>query len=174
MSDVNENDDDELESRLPGLPPALVRRSVEVTKTTFVAWDIMEPWGITGVAFLRDNQGELTAWTPGCRLDEWVWRGPSHLPKGSNGDLALWLAQKANTGVTAAKSGIGNHIQRGGRDIRLWDPDPESEKVLGILRLREGGFELSLMMAGLRRGGAHITAEEGDLLAQWLVSGSTT
>lgn len=74
--------DDELRSRLPPLPPAVRQRRLEIAARTFIAWDLMNPWGVTAVAFLRGDDGEFTVWTPG-HSTYWVWRGPGHIPKES-------------------------------------------------------------------------------------------
>ncbi len=164
---------DQSRSRLPTLPPALKQRRLEVTGRTFIAWDLMKPWEVTAVAFLRDDDGEFTVWTPG-HLFSWVWRGPIHIPKESAELLALWLTQRENSVVTTNMPRMGAHTEVSGKTIWTWDPNPDREVGIGILRLDKGGFELSLMMAGLRRGGAHIGSEDGDMLAQWLIADSGT
>lgn len=88
--------------------------------------------------------------------------------------MALWLTQGENAVVMTNTPRMGAHTEVTGKRIWFWDPDPEVEMGHGILRLDNGGFELSLMMAGLRRGGAHIGREDGDMLAQWLIDDSGT
>ena len=56
--------DDQSRLRLPSLPPAVAQRRLEVTSRTFIAWDLMKPWGVTALAFLREHDGEFTVWTP--------------------------------------------------------------------------------------------------------------
>jgi hypothetical protein len=167
------SDNDQLRSRLPVLPPAPKQRRLDVTGNAFIAWDIMRPWQVTAVAFVRGNEGEFTAWTPGHHT-YWVWRGPSRIPVESARDLASWLTQKENPETVTDTLRVGEHTEIRGKAIWIWDPDLASEMGPGVLRLDTGGFELSLMMAGLRRGGARIGTEDGDLLARWLISDSVT
>lgn len=47
---------DELRSRLPPLPPAVRQRRLDITERTFIAWDLMNPWGVTAVAFLKERR----------------------------------------------------------------------------------------------------------------------
>ncbi|GEM_PF-6769163 len=162
---------DQSRSRLPSLPPALKQRRLEVTGRTFVAWDLMKPWEVTAVAFIRDDNGVLTAWTPG-KHTSWVWRGPINIPKETAELLVLWLTQRENSAVTTNTPRLGAHTEVSGKTIWVWDADPDREVGIGILRLDNGGFELSLKMGGLRRGGAHIGGEDGDMLAKWLTADS--
>lgn len=106
-------------------------------------------------------------WTPG-HLHDWVWRGPRHVPQDSAELLAKWLTQGENSVLIRTKPGMPAHTEVGNKTIWMWDPDPELEGGLGLLRLDDGSFELSLMMMGLRRGGAHIGSEDARLLARWL------
>jgi hypothetical protein len=48
----------------PSLPPIGNKTEIETTNQTFMIWDIMKPWGITSVAFLRHDDGDFTIWTP--------------------------------------------------------------------------------------------------------------
>lgn len=88
--------------------------------------------------------------------------------------MALWLTQRENSAVTTNTPRIGAHTEVNGKTIWIWDTDPDREVGLGILRLDNGGFELSLMMGGLRRGGAQVGSEDGDLLAKWMIFDSGT
>jgi hypothetical protein len=164
-------DYDRLSSRLPKLPPAVAQRRIEVTETTFVAWDLSETSKVSAVAFLKDNDGKITVWTPGY-LESWVWRGPRHIPSESAKHLESWLIHSDDSGATAKTVRIGKHTEVRGKAIWIWDPSPNLEGGLGVLRLANGGFELSFMMAGLRRGGARIGPEDGGTLARWLIDNS--
>ena len=159
---------DELRSELPTLPPVVPERRLDVTSRTFTAWDQMKPWEVTAVAFLRDDDGAFTVWTPGNN-NGWVWRGPVRLLKESAKLLADWLTHGEDAVGLTVPSGIESRTQVTNDTILLWDPDPNQEGRTGLLRF-DGGFELSLMMAGLRRGGAFIDTEGGDILAQWLIT----
>ena len=52
--------EEELTLKLPPLPPTIKQSRIEVTEHTFVAWDDMQPWGVTAIAFLRDEDGGFT------------------------------------------------------------------------------------------------------------------
>ena len=157
-------------SRLPPLPAviAVPQRRVEVTDKVLIAWDVRNPWGITGVAFLRDANAGFTAWTPG-HPSVWVWRGPRYIPKESAGLLAKWLIQGQDSAGEASGSGVRQLAEVTNESVWLWDPDPHREGGVGFLRCGNGEFQLSLMMMGLVRGRANIGREDAQILARWLM-----
>jgi hypothetical protein len=157
-------------SKLPPLPPALATKRVEASDTVFIAWDIMQPWGITAIAFLKEAGG-ITVWTP-LHCTSWIWRGPRHIPEYSAKLLSQWLLYGDDSIKNAVIQGTPDfvdHIELKGEAIWIWDTNPKLEGGIGIHRLPDKSCELALMMAGLRRGGAHIQREEVDVLAHWLL-----
>lgn len=171
MALTSKGEHDELRSRLPILPPAARQRRIEVTIRSFIAWDFMQPWGLTGIAFQKDDKSEFTVWTPGeFKRDVWVWRGPRHIPTERAQRLSMWLTQEENSVDLTAAPITEAHDDISGQTIWIWDPDPNLEGGLVITRLGDVGFGLELMMAGLYRGSARIEGEEGELLARWLIA----
>ena len=152
--------------RLPAIPPAQGGQHVEISDETFVAWDVMDPWGLPGVAFVKSEDGAVTVWTPG-HLNEWTWRGPRHITPENANALPRWLAQQhfEDVPVDLTSSGL---VELDDNSIMIWDPDHELEGGVGFLRLDDGGYELALVMAGLTRGKARIRKEEGRRLIAWL------
>ncbi len=98
----------------------------------------MGPWGVTGVAFLRDRHGGFTVWTPG-RQSHWVWRGPRHISQGDAELLAKWLTRyEMSTDAVIGPDARALPDEAAGEEIWAWDPDPNLEGGIGLLRLSDG------------------------------------
>lgn len=158
---------EELTLKLPPLPPTIKQSRIEVTEHTFVVWDLITHDAIKAVAFLRGEDGDFTVWTPG-RLEDWVWRGPQHISRASAEMLATWLNKGYAAIDVEAIRRLDDNIEVKNDTIWLWNPDPYGDSGLGVLKLRGGAFELSIMGAGLQRGGAYMKSEDGHSLEQWL------
>jgi hypothetical protein len=150
---------------LPHLPIEIVHPRVDITSRTWIAWDLKKPWDTTCVALVREDEENLTAWTPG-HLVEWVWRGPLNIPQHGAVVLSSWLSPVKNLELQKDIP----HIEVNTTIIKLWDPDPERECGLLLSRLGEYGYELSMIMGALKRGGATIERDEGTKLAKWLTN----
>jgi len=159
--------DEELRQKLPPLPLTITQRQIEITELIFVAWDFIIPDQIKAVAFVRDEDESFTVWTPG-HLRGWVWRGPRYISKRNAALLGIWL-QKGQVAIDSETiRSLDGEIEVGNNTIFVWDPDPEREGGLGLQKFADGTLGLSLNMAGLVRGRAHMKSEGSHLLAQWL------
>jgi hypothetical protein len=149
---------DEFEIKLPPSPPANMQPGIEVTELTFTVWDLNRNGEITAVAFLKGEDGTFTVWTPG-QLSHWVWRGPVCVSRVNMELFVTWLRIPR----------LDENSKSEQNAIRLWDSDPGRECSLNVRKLHDGSFDLSMMMAGLRRGGASMGSEDAHLLGKWLI-----
>lgn len=141
---------------LPHLPIEIVHPRVDITPRTWIAWDVKQPWGTNGVALVREDKENFTVWTPG-HLVEWVWRIPKNISSHGAVVLSSWLSPFKNLEPQKDVP----HIESDTTVIKLWDPDPVRECGLLLARLGEFGYELSIIMGALRRGGANIERDKG-------------
>ena len=159
---------EELRLKLPPLPKAIMQSGIDITDLAFTVWGLKGTDEIKAIAFLRDRNGDLTVWTPGF-LTHWVWRGPLHISQANAELLATWLNKGYAVSDVETVRRLDENVEVKSDTIWLWDVDPSRELGLGVLKIGDGAFELSLMMAGLRRGGANMGSEDGRSLEQWLM-----
>jgi hypothetical protein len=154
-------------AELPSLPPSENHPKIEVTQRVFTVWDSIHVWSITSVTFLRADDGKFTIWTPGL-CEVWEWRGPLTMLKKSAELLSIWLTQGESGVLVRGNEKNEPNIKISIDQLWIGDPDPNILFELGFLKLSDGGFELSVMGGGLRRGGAFMGIEDGQYLARWL------
>ena len=146
------------------MPPTNSEPRVEQTERTFIAWDMMYPWGITGIAMVKMEYGGLNLYTL-RKYTDWMWSGPFDISNDNIMTLMNWLSKDthSNQGEESLSNSVDDEISY--QRIMFWQGD----SGFGILRLNNDlGFELSSIAAGLRRGGAKINFEDGMKLESWL------
>ncbi|MFC2004849.1 hypothetical protein ACFLUY_01350 [Chloroflexota bacterium] len=155
---MNEED---LRLKLPPLPLNITRPEIEVTEQTFSVWDLSQST-FRAIAFLRGTEGGFKVWTRTSRA-EWRLRGPWHISKEDAERLAAWF-NKWNPAFEPKNNGKSNESS-----LLLKTYPEEMDGAIGILRLVDGSFRISLMAQGLRRGEARMRGKDGHLLEHWLM-----
>ena len=154
---------------LPPLPIMPVKRGVQVGERSFTAWDTMQPWGLTAIAFVQDDSGTLSAWTPDQEnYGGSGWRIGLPISKECAWLLSIWLHGVGAAETAKADISIPSELQFDRYVLFIRSTDPDREIVLGFANLEKAGFEASLVHAGLRRGGVVIQPERARELGNWL------